>query len=942
MFENSNATGASNALRGGLKSSTRAWLLAGVALGFVTPALAQETAPQAAASSELELEAIVVTGSRIVRDGYEAPTPVSVVTAIEIAKSAPITIADYVNQMPALSGSTTPRTGQALVGNGTAGANLLNLRNLGPNRTLTLLNGRRVTPSMLTGAVDVNTMPTALVQRVDVVTGGASAAWGSDAVAGVVNFVLDTKFSGLKGEVQGGGTTHGDGGNWSGNLAGGTSFAGGRGHIVAAANYSKAKKALAEDRDWFKGHKVVPNPMAAAAGQPARLLLPGTSLNVSSGGLVTSGPLRGVHFDAAGNYDRTPFNFGTESGIYAIGGDQDDYSGRTAEIAQPLEQGSVFTHVSYELTDRINVFGEFAYGDSHAINHSGPFFRTSGQYTVRTDNAYLSPAVKAMADAAGINSFGMGFTGERYGRPQGVNDRSVTRYMGGFDGDLGEDWRVSGYGQHGVAKVRNAVTNNPILSRFAQATDAVVNPATGAIVCRSTLSNPGNGCVPLNPFGTAAPTAEQRAYIWSRAEQNIRIQQDVFALDFSGSVPALEAGDLALAFGAEYRKEKGEADADPVSQATQFYVANYKPFSGAYDVKEAYAELSLPILRDSAFGRSLELNAAGRVADYSESGQVETWKVGGTYRPIDEVQFRVTRSRDIRAPNLNDMFLGGATVLTNFVDPFRNNEAVQVNVTTAGNRALKPEIANTLTGGVVYQPDWLPSFSVSLDVYDIKIKEAIATSSIQQMVNACFAGDQALCSFISRDPVTGRVNGGRVVPFNQRSEEARGLDIEVGYRTDLGEGSLDLRGMLNYVDKLNINSAVARVTRAGEVGTNLGAAQGVPHWRGLFTAGYSLDPIDFQLKARFIGASKIEADYGPRDINRNKVPAIVYLDAFFGWTLPVAEGTTQLFVGVENLLDQNPPISQSQDNSTCCSSGANPFVYDLIGRSIRGGIRFRF
>lgn len=888
-----------------------------------------------------QLEAIVVTGSRIVRDGYEAPTPVSVVTAVEIAKSAPVTIADYVNQMPALSGSTTPRTGQALVGGGTAGANLLNLRNLGPNRTLTLLNGRRVTPSMLTGAVDVNTMPTALVQRVDVVTGGASAAWGSDAVAGVVNFVLDTKFSGLKGEVQGGGTTHGDGGNWSGNLAGGTSFADGRGHIVAALNYSKAKKALAEDRDWFRGHKVVPNP-TPGNGQPARLLLPGTSLNVTSGGLVTTGPLRGVHFDANGNYDPTPFNFGQESGIYAIGGDQDDYSGRTAEIAQPLEQGSVFSHVSYDLTEAINVFGEFSYGDSRAINHSGPFFRTSGQFAVQTDNAYLPADVKAMADAAGINSFGLGFSGERYDRPRGINDRSVQRYLAGFEAELGSDWRVSGYGQHGVSKISNVVVNNPILSRFFLAADAVVNPATGDIVCRSTLSNPTNGCVPINPFGAAAPTDAQYNYIWGRAEQNIRIQQDVFALDFSGTLASLPAGDLSVAFGGEYRKEKGEADADPISQQTLFYVGNYKPFSGSYDVKEAYAEFLLPVFRDSKLGRSLELNAAGRIADYSESGQVETWKLGGTYRPVDEVQFRVTRSRDIRAPNLNDMFLGGATVLTNLVDPFRANEAIQVNVTVAGNRNLQPEIANTLTAGVVYQPDWLPGFSASLDVYDIKIKEAIATSSAQQLLNACYGGDQLYCSFITRDGAGGRVSSVRVEPFNQRSEVARGLDIEFGYRTYLGEGSLDLRGMLNYVDKLDINSTVATVSRAGEVGTNLGAAQGVPHWRGLFTAGYSLDPIDVQLKARFIGASKIEADYGPADINRNKVPAIVYLDAFFGWTLPVAEGTTQLFVGVENLLDQNPPISQSQDNSGCCSSGANPFVYDLIGRSIRSGIRFKF
>ena len=293
------------------------------------PTPSAEAAPEAADANQAQsvppaatASDIVVTGSRLVRNGAQAPTPVSVVTGAEIARSAPVTVADYVNQLPALSGSSTPRTPQSSVGAATGGANLLNLRNLGPNRTLVLLDGRRTTPSFLTGVVDINTLPTALIKRVDVVTGGASASYGSDAVSGVVNFILDTKFTGVSGNIQSGISTRGDSASYNASLSAGTGFADGRGHVIVSGSYAKQEAAFLDGRGWYKAYKIFANPaFVAGNGQPARLILPNTTLNTTDYGLIGTGPLRGTAFDVNGNVATTNFPFGPiTSGFFQSGG----------------------------------------------------------------------------------------------------------------------------------------------------------------------------------------------------------------------------------------------------------------------------------------------------------------------------------------------------------------------------------------------------------------------------------------------------------------------------------------------------------------------------------------------------------------------------------------------------------------------------------------------
>ena len=609
--------------------------------------------------------------------------------------------------------------------------------------------------------------------------------------------------------------------------------------------------------------------------------------------------------------------------------------------AAPTKQGTVYARASYDITDGVTAFGEVSYGDSHVENQSGLFWRVN-QATVRRDNPFLPASVVQAMTNAGVTSFLLSHNNRAIGIATGVNDRSVFRALGGLEGKIGDRWTWGLSFQYGLTKITNAVKNNPMPGRYTLAIDAVVNPANGQIVCRSTLSNPANGCVPYNPLGSRPLTEAQRAYLIGYARQDLRIRQDVFEGSAQGDLLDLPAGAVSLAFGGAYRRESARGDADAFSLLNSYYVGNYKPFQGRYNVKEGFAELLVPLLKDSALGRSLSLNAAIRYTDYSTSGSVKTWKIGGVYAPIDDITIRLTRSRDIRAPNLSDLFLGGVVNTQQVNNPFRNNLNDQYLQTTSGNPNLKPEVANTLTAGLVLRPSFVRGLTLSADFYDIKIRKAISSTSGQLIINNCFAGDASYCALIGGDPRVD-VTSIQVVPFNATQSRARGIDFELNYQTQLGAGLLTVRGLLNYTDELSNGSGNGIVTRAGEVGNNDGGGQGVPYFRGLASATYKLDPITAQLKGRFLSASKLNREYTSADINMeyNKVPSIFYLDAYFAFDAKVVNKNAQFFLAIDNVMDKDPPVVVNNDVANAQNSGTSS-IYDMIGRQYRVGFRVKF
>jgi outer membrane receptor protein involved in Fe transport len=886
-----------------------------------------------------QVESVVVSASRIARDGFEAPTPTTVVSREDIDKKAPSNLADYVNEIPALAPTTTPATTTVGIGGGTGGANLLNLRDLGVTRTLTLLDGRRFVPSVITGAVDVNQLPTGLIQRVDVVTGGASAAWGSDAVAGVVNFVLDKKFTGFKMEGQGGLSTLGDDANGKIDATYGTDFLDGKGHFLVDALYSKDDgigTVASRAGTWFKGYKIIANPAHLTnPSAPANIVAPNVGVSVATpNGLIVDGPLRGTQFGAGGA--TSPFTFGTPpngivSGILMLGGTPNDLAGY-AGLMGSLEEQNIFTRASYDIRDDLTVYTELSYARSTADNNSGTYF-VQGTQLIQPDNAYVLAA--GLTPAA---PFHFGTNNAQFPTPVGHNTRTTMRIVVGADGAIGNDWTWHAYYQYGVSDVLNAVYNDTMKSKYNLAVDAVNNG--GTIQCRSVAVNPA--CVPLDVFGSGVASKAAIAYVDETATQFLTIHENVAAADLNGTLFDDWAGPVSLATGVEYRSEQMVESADAESVASDLWLGNYKPSQGKYTVAEGFIETDIPLLKDAFFAKFVDLDLAGRFTDYSTSGDVQTYKAGLSWQATDDLRFRATQSRDIRAPNLSDLFLGGQSNTQTVMDPTKGNATSTVLLVTTGNTALTPEIAETHSAGVVYRPSWLPGFNTSIDWYRIGIAQAITTLPIQTIVNDCFTGLTQFCSAIVRDG-GGNITSIKNIPFNAQALKTSGLDFEAGYDSDLTDivsgwpGTMSLRLLATRVNELQSQLSGKITNTLGEV-----VQGGIPKWRATFDAGYTWGPSSTVVTMRFTGPGVLDNTYTPAFINRNTVSSAMYVDLSETYALQIDGIDSELFAVVDNLFDKDPPVAPAIGTLTFSSFGTTGAYYDVIGRSFRAGFRIKF
>jgi outer membrane receptor protein involved in Fe transport len=381
-----------------------------------------------------------------------------------------------------------------------------------------------------------------------------------------------------------------------------------------------------------------------------------------------------------------------------------------------------FLHAEYDITDNWTLFGEGTLSRSHTpFEQYYNYNAGSNALTIYSGNPYIPAAIQSQMTAQGIASFTLGKYWSNL--PENVADNYSTtqRFVGGLNGKLGGDWTAKAYFTHGQSQLkvfdRNILNNRNIYA----ATDAVVNPANGQIVCRSTLNGLDPGCTPINPFGTGAINAATAAYVTGDSWRYLKLTQDVAAVNVQGSLPdwaALWSKPASLAVGAEWRRETANQTSDAVSQAINnfaglrgaassqsgtlggFYASNPQPISGRVTVKELYGELALPVAADRPFIKALDLNAAVRLTDYSTSGQVVTWKLGGVWKPVQDLTLRLTRSRDIRAPNILELFSGGVAGNATVIDP-KTGATVPFLGYTRGNPDLKPEKANTLTFGMV-------------------------------------------------------------------------------------------------------------------------------------------------------------------------------------------------------------------------------------------------
>lgn len=675
-----------------------------IAISLSSPASAQDQQPtvtQEEVSAEAATgDAIVVTGSRIARPEEDSPNPVVSVTSATIEQSGLTNLTDVLVQNPALIGSsTTADAGGSTALFGGVGINLLNLRNLGTDRTLVLVNGRRhISGISGTAAVDINTIPNALIERIDVLTGGVSAVYGADGVSGVVNFVLKRDFEGVDARFQSGISSRGDTGNVYASVTAGKNFADDRGNVALSYEYNHDSRVPGNARKTGRNYEAF-SFRRNLADFPDNPSIPDRILynDVRYADSSTNGAVD-VDIDFVPDFTGTGkvYDLGVtlpSSGGVVQGGDSTPVAGYQGDLQPKTEKHNVNLLGSFEFSPALRVFVEGKYVKTKNFSIAQPSFDFFT--TIYADNPYIPAAIRnaiqpdayslSLTGEAGIfpdaifvsrDNFDLGIRGE-------YAERDTYRGVVGVDGEIGSHARYELSYVYGRTDTTFLSTNYRLEDRYFAALDAVRAP-NGQIVCRSTLDptapdndvnqfiigadtspktfTPGanSGCVPLNILGEGL--ASQAALDWINVDliNKVRVTQNVVSGAISGDFGALfelPGGPVGFAIGGEYRKETSRFQPDDYSiQDALADLAQINPESGSFDVKEGFAELNVPIFRRTPFFDILQFGAAIRLSDYSTVGRTTTWKVDGTWGPIPDIRFRGTYSQAVRAPNITELF----------------------------------------------------------------------------------------------------------------------------------------------------------------------------------------------------------------------------------------------------------------------------------------------
>ncbi len=924
-----------------------------------------------------QIETITVTGSRLITNGNDAPTPLTVVSVADLQLTTPSDVPDALNKLPVFMGSRSPRTTGGA--NQNWAGNVLSLRNFGSTRTLILLNGNRVATTDHAGNTDVNTLPSDLMERVDVVTGGASAVYGTDAVTGVVNFVINSKYNGFKVSGQGGISSYGDDASWKVSMVGGMDILGGRGHAEFSLNHYNSD-GISTMMTRPNGSNMYTMPGNGTAANPFHLISDSRLPNYTPGGYISTGVLANKFFCANGQL--CPFAHGGASGTAndEIGGDG-GYGGEAAPgvnanpwLVASLKNTQFFGRFDYDVTKYIHSYVQFSATQSTSFN---VYFPNNYVMKYAADNAYLPASAKTQLDAAGQTTFTMGRSIQNQ---VGGDSNAYTSGMTvtwGLDGTLFDDYKWDFHYTHANNDLNESSPYNINFQKLAAASDAVINPATGGAVCRVSLTNPTlyPGCIALDAFGPTATTNSAFNYITEDTVWKAKNTMDDLGANISGTVADLWAGPLKMAMSAEWHRMALEIDSkyDPVKKIdctgisalvcdptkAVFNNVNAPLHEVSEDVTEVAAEMDLPLLKGLPFAQEVDFNGAARYARYSVSGDAITWKLGLVWNVSDELLFRGTQSRDIRAPTLNNMFAPISANVSAFND-YLTGVTGNLTLQSMGNRNLKPEVAQTVTAGAVYRPDWLHGFSISADWYQIIIRNAISsvsggsTSAEKQCIAS--GGTSPFCPLVIRPyPITNTsaANFPTMVlseALNISKTSTHGIDLELNYGTDLANWFDSLAGTLNMRLMAAYQPSLLSQSIPGAVITNAAGAAGSMGGGGAakrltFVANYSLGDVTVNLMERWHSAERQNSD--PTLIfAASNVPSIAYTDLNLSYKFKLRDHdedqSAEWFLSVENLFNQKPHIWMSISNSS-----AQGYSYpatsdeDVIGRYFTMGVRYK-
>jgi iron complex outermembrane receptor protein len=822
------------------------WLACGAALVALPHAAVAQTTAAA------PVESVTVTGSRVISDAANSPTPLTIVSAADLLATAPASLPDGLNKLPIFQGSqsiTRPGDGSKNFASST-----LNLRNFGPERTLVLLDGHRATPSNSDGTVDIDTLPQALITRVDVVTGGASAVYGSDAVTGVVNFVLNKKFDGFKADLNSGISTYADAMSYKAEFAAGTDLFGGRGHVEGAVEYRHRDPVNQSARPYGASIQFAPNGEAGTgtAANPFNVIANAKRPNSTFGGLVQACvpacPLANQQqFVATGVL--SAFNPGvpgatnaagartTGTGNFNSGGDG-AYS-PYGQVFNGYHQASAFGRFSYDLADNISWYVQGQGSEAYSfgwyfpqkiqpgINQAAIFYKNNPFLPAATQNQLgnngTNPTQLSATVQAG-NTFQLGEFLVGNGQTETNATGSVNRVLSiqtGFNGTVLDgrfNWNL--FYTHGENRLAVDLVNNQNLQHMYASEDAVLTPA-GTVACyastQAATAVAYANCVPINPFGLNGVSQSAFNYDFQTTTFHQTNTLDDFGGDISGKILDGWAGPITAAFSGEMRYNAYDVQSNVASSTfvdcTGLRICNpalpsfaqsiIQPIHATQNVWELALETQIPVIKDVPLIQSFDVNMAGRFTNYSVSGSVQTWKVGFNWNVVDSLRFRGTTSIDIRAPTLDDLFRP-ATLLQNVFNGDQHLPAAINSYTTTfssqGNAALVPEVSRTYTVGAVWTPDFIPGLTVSLDYFRLHLANAIGSiapgTTIQAICEAS-GGTSVYCNNYQRPlPFSDTTIANRVTKLftfnlNTASQKTEGWDFETNYAwamSDLVEG----------------------------------------------------------------------------------------------------------------------------------------------------------
>ena len=972
-----------------------------------TAAFAQDQSSSEQASQQAPINEIFVTGSRIQRTGFNSPTPVTILDNQFMEKMGIVNVADIVAQMPQNSNFTSPAN--VGLGNFNVGATLANLRGLNPffgTRTLTLLDGHRFVPSTNGGAVDLNLIPTVMVQRTETVTGGASAAYGTDAIAGVVNIILDKEFTGIKTTIDYGQTFRSDGKDFHASAAGGFDFAGENGHLLIGGEYenSHAIGDCYTAREWCaQSYGVFTNSgFAAGNGQPNFIIGPNAiSTNTSRSGVLAAvfGPPfanpQQISSDGLSLVDY-------QTGLYVSanpfapqqGGDGDSpYIGVT--IRPPVERYSGLGRVDYDITDSVKAYAELSYGQSTTTNTQGglgPFFTP-----ITLDNPYIPTNVFN----ALVANFDGGFLFNRniydLARLQNHSVNKTWRGEIGFSGDLVGSWSWDAYYQYGHNHLRQRLANDQIQFHLAYAVDAVTDPATGDPACRALVAdatvNPyfaangvvdpnAAGCAPLNVFSNDWASQAGFQYAYGTLAEDFVYTQNVAAGNIHGDIfEGWGAGPIKGAAGIEFRSGKvNDFHGDDGFEQENWLLSWGRDWRATQSVIEGYAEMDVPIVMDAPFAKYVDVDLAirqtrNKTTDKlngtgSNSYSFTTWKASAIYDVVEGVRIRGSRSRDTRAASVRELFAKVVATPPSFFATANNvwsgNSADPALVTSGGNSQLLPEKADTTTIGAVIGP--FANLRFSADWYEVKIKDAInaGPGSLEITTDCKNFGDYCdritfETGFAPGEVADSLVNIAAInlAGINSQLFKTRGVDFEADYTLPLDtfglktDGSLNFRVLASYLYDMIVQSQNGTpVHWDGMSGPTaaFGSFNTAPHWLGNATLTYTNVGFTSALQARYTGHGRYNALYtGPDQPGYNP-------------TLPNSINDNTVPSRIYFNLSASYDIAFGKDNHAFTLWGVinnmfdkdppvapggngyptNPVYFDTYGAAFRMGVRMRY